>query len=257
MSQTRADWRKDLNLPPTFDNYGFNVTPAVLVKEFGKLGNEVRWPLKTNKPKSNPDSKLWCEFHGDYRHRKINHVQREKTPTKLPPPPPHHKVINYIAGGSEICGATYSQAKMIARGKSLQVSSADIMEDDLVIFQFGDTDMEHIVAPQHDSLVISLPIGNYLIKRILVDNGSDANIMMFDMLFQMGLSEANIEKIFTTLVSFSSETKRTIGEIHLPTYVGGINLFQRLLVIAGGSTYNIILGQAWIHDIKAVPSKLH
>ncbi|XP_074342635.1 uncharacterized protein LOC141680260 [Apium graveolens] len=137
-SQVRPDWRRDPNLPPTFDSYGFSVTPTVLVKEFAKIGDVVKWPAKTNKPKSNPDSKLWCEFHGDYGHKAIdcvalrreiealvrrgylteymsshrsNHVRTEKTPANIPPPPPHHKVINFIAGGSEICGETYSQAK--------------------------------------------------------------------------------------------------------------------------------------------------
>ncbi|XP_074347067.1 uncharacterized protein LOC141685890 [Apium graveolens] len=117
--------------------------------------------------------------------------------------------------------------------------------------------MEHVVAPHHDGLVISLPVENCLIKRILMDNGSASNIMMFDTLRQMGLSEVNIEKRFTTLVGFSGETKRTIWEIYLPTYAGEINLLHRFLVIDGRSTYNIILGRAWIHNIKAVPSTLH
>ncbi|XP_074322951.1 uncharacterized protein LOC141659914 [Apium graveolens] len=150
-----ADWRKDPGLPPTFDNYGFNVTLTVLVKEFEKLGNAVRWPPKTSKPRSNPDSKLWCEFHGDYGHRAkdcvalrkeidvlvkkgylteymsthtSNNVRDNTTPYKLPPPPPHHKVINYIAGGSEICGATYSQAKRVTRGIGTRVQGQKCLQ---------------------------------------------------------------------------------------------------------------------------------
>ncbi|XP_074356281.1 uncharacterized protein LOC141695980 [Apium graveolens] len=110
---------------------------------------------------------------------------------------------------------------------------------------------------QQDELVISLPIGNCLIKRILVDNGSASNIMMLNTLQQMGLLEADIEKRYTTLVGFSGEMKRTIGEIHLPTYAGGINLLQKFLVIDAGSTYNIILGRSWIHDMRAIPSTVH
>ncbi|XP_074323049.1 uncharacterized protein LOC141659994 [Apium graveolens] len=73
-SQIRPDWIRDPNLPSMFDSYGFSVTPTVLVKEFAKLGDVVKWPAKTNKPKSNPDSKLWCEFHGDYVHKAIDYV---------------------------------------------------------------------------------------------------------------------------------------------------------------------------------------
>lgn len=99
------------------------------MREFTKLRNGVKWPKKSYKPKANPDSKLWCDFHGDYGQKaydcvvlrkelqflikkgylsefmpnvKSTHVRRDETPPRQPPPPPHHKVINIIAGGSEI-----------------------------------------------------------------------------------------------------------------------------------------------------------
>lgn len=73
----------------------------------------------------------------------------------------------------------------------------------------------------------------------------------------MGLIEADIGKKFSTLVGFSGETKKTVGEISLPTYAGGVNLLQKFLVIDGDSTYNIILGRAWLHDMKAIPPTYH
>ncbi|XP_074347001.1 uncharacterized protein LOC141685820 [Apium graveolens] len=192
-----------------------SITPTVLVKEFEKLGNAVRWPPKTSKPRSNPDSKLWCEFHGDYGHmardcvalRKeidvlikkgyfmeymsthaSNNVKNDVMPSMLAPPPPHHKVINYIAGESEVCGATYSQAKRITRETGTRVSRVDVSSNSSHILQFDESDIEHVKRPQHDSLVISLPLGNCLIKKILVENGSAVNIMMFDTLRHMGLT---------------------------------------------------------------------
>lgn len=123
-----------------YDSYGFTVTPAAMMREFTKLGDIVKWPPKTNKPKENPDSKLWCDFHGDYGHKSYDcvalrkeiqflvkkghlsefmtssksvHVRRDRTPTKRdrtpprqPPPPPHHKVSNFIAGGLGVSGTT-------------------------------------------------------------------------------------------------------------------------------------------------------
>ncbi|XP_074351988.1 uncharacterized protein LOC141691146 [Apium graveolens] len=279
-----ADWRKDPSLPPTYDSYGFSVTPTVLVKEFEKLGNADRWPPKTSKPRTNPDSKLWCEFHGDYGHRAkdcialrkeidvlikkgylteymsthaTNNVRNNVTPSKLLPPPPHHKVINYIVGGSEVCGSTYSQAKRMTIETGTRVSRAYVSPTSSHMLQFDESYMEHVKRPQHNSLVISLRVENCLIKRILVDNGSAVNIMIFDTLCQMGLTEGDMEKKHTTLVGFSGETNKIIGEIHLPTYAGGINLLQKFLIIDGGSTYNIILGRAWIHDMCVVPSTLH
>ena len=69
-----TDWRKDPNLPPTYDNYGFDIRPMTLVREVSKLGDIVKWPLKTNKPRTNIDSKLWCDFHGYYGHMALDYV---------------------------------------------------------------------------------------------------------------------------------------------------------------------------------------
>ncbi|XP_074327477.1 uncharacterized protein LOC141665388 [Apium graveolens] len=95
---------------------------------------------------------------------------------------------------------------------------------------------------------------NCLINRILVDNGSAANIMMLSTLKQMGLEESDMIKKSTTLVGFSGEIKRTLGEITLPTYAPGVNLLEKFCIIDVDLTYNIIMGRPWIHNLKVVPS---
>lgn len=151
-----VDWRKDPNLPPINDTYGFIISPSTMVREFNELGDVVKWPPMKHKPKANPESKLWCDFHGDYDHRafdfvalrreiqalikkrylvefmssqKSDHVRRDRTSPRQPPSPPHHKVINFTTGGSEVCGSTYSKAKRAARVIGVRVAKTDIMKD--------------------------------------------------------------------------------------------------------------------------------
>ncbi|XP_074360247.1 uncharacterized protein LOC141714140 [Apium graveolens] len=132
---------------------------------------------------------------------------------RQPPPTPHHKVINFIAGGSEVCGSTYSQDKRAARETDIRVSQVGVNSNTFPSLVFDESDKRSIREPQQDGLVISLPVGNCLIKRILVDNGSAANIMMLSTLKQMGLAESDMIKKSTTLVGFSGETKQMLGEI--------------------------------------------
>ncbi|XP_074380817.1 uncharacterized protein LOC141721438 [Apium graveolens] len=250
--EERSDWRKDPSLPLTYDSYGFRITHSAMMKEFTKLGDIVKWPMKSNKPKANPDSKLWCDYHGDYGHKaydcmalrkelqfltkkgyltefmtskKASYVRKDKspngnnmTPVRQPPPPPHHKVINFIAGGSEVCGSTYSQAKRVARETDIRVTQVRVIINTLPSLMFKESDKRSIREPQQDGLVISLPMGNCLIKRILVDKWSADSIMMLSTLKQMGLAESDMIKKLKTLVGFSGETKRTVGEITLPMY---------------------------------------
>ncbi|XP_074336053.1 uncharacterized protein LOC141673221 [Apium graveolens] len=173
------------------------------------------------------------------------------------PPPPHHKVINFIAGGSEICGSTYSQEKRVSREMDIRVTQVGVGNDILPSLMFDESDKRNIREPQQDGLVISLPVGNCLIKRILVDNGSATNIMMLNTLTQMGLAESDMINKSMTLVGFSGEIKRILGEITLPTYAQGVNLLENLCIIDVDSTYNIIMGRPWIHNLKVIPSIYH
>ncbi|XP_021769900.1 uncharacterized protein LOC110734163 [Chenopodium quinoa] len=168
-----------------------------------------------------------------------------------PPLPPIIKTINFISGGSEMCGLTYSAAKRNAKEKNMNKPTKKVQAklDLSIVFEESDAMEEH-----HDGLVISLPVGNCLIKRILVDNGSSANIIILDTVKHMNINEKDIIKKSTMLVGFSGETKKTIGEITLPTYAKGINLQVKFLVINTLSSYNIVLCRPWMHEMKAIPS---
>ena len=93
-----------------------------------------------------------------------------------------------------MCGTTYSQAKRIVREPRTCVLCADIAKVKSPTIQFDETNKEHVTEPQHDSLVISLPVGNYLISRILIYNGSAVNIIMLETLRHMGFMEADMVK---------------------------------------------------------------
>lgn len=94
-------------------------------------------------------------------------------------------------------------------------------------------------------------------KRILVDNGSSSNII-FEAAYQdLGLKESALTRSITPLVVFSGEVKYTTGVVRLLVYAEGINMSVKLLVVDCQSSYNIIVGRPWIHEMGAVPSTLH
>ncbi|XP_056697477.1 uncharacterized protein [Spinacia oleracea] len=186
------------------------------------------------------------------------------TSSDRPEPPTFNKVVNVISGGSDICGLTSSTAKKINREESGAIEEGQT-EDEIILnksltamaITFDDSDSVDTQREHHDGLVISLPIGNALIKRILVDNGSSANVLFLEALQEMGLEEKNIIKRSAVLVGFSGESLRTVGEISLPTYAEGVNVMTKFNVVDCSSAYNIILGRPWIHKMRAVPSTYH
>ncbi|XP_056694875.1 uncharacterized protein [Spinacia oleracea] len=170
--------------------------------------------------------------------------------SERPDPPPFNKVVNVISGGSDICGLTSSAAKKINRGEPETVEEGQTEEEvtlhkslTAMAITFDDSDSVDTQREHHDGLVISLPIGNALIKRILVDNGSSANVLFLEALQEMGLEEKNIVRRSTVLVGFSGEALRTVGEILLPTYAEGVNMMTKFNVVDCPSAYNVILGR--------------
>ncbi|XP_074299171.1 uncharacterized protein LOC141630213 [Silene latifolia] len=138
---------------------------------------------------------------------------QERTKRELPPAPPIYEV-KFINRVSEICGLTSSAANKIARG---------------------------ISNLHHDGLVITMQIGTARVPRILVDSGSSVNLIMLDVLKAMKIDEDQIIKKSNVLVGFSGETKNTLGEIYLPTYVEGLSPYERFRVLDCLSSYNAIL----------------
>ncbi|XP_074283579.1 uncharacterized protein LOC141608124 [Silene latifolia] len=226
-----------------------------LFKALKELGRRVRWPkLPEGNPSSRKDTGKKCEFHGSnthdtdechslrkevkfhYNQGNLDHLLPRNTTRVnsadqvLPSPPPQcTRTVNVITGGSELCGLTYSAAKRHptrTMGDGPE-SSCRINFQNLPSVTFDETDVGSAPEQHHDALIITLPIGNCEVRKILVDTGSSVNLIMLETLKSMGFTEKDLAKKAVPLVGFSGETKHSLGEIVIPTYAGGVNRQQK------------------------------
>lgn len=168
--------------------------------------------------------------------------------------------MNVITGGSEVSGITYSAARRHARAAvkpETNLSPTPQTGASNLVLSFIDNEDSTLINPHHDALVISLLISNCRIKRILVDNGSSTNVVFLSAHKEMNIDEAHIHRRSTILVGFSGEQKFTLRDITLPVYAARVNLHITFVVLDSPSSYNVILGRPWIHDMRAVPSTFH
>ena len=58
------------------------------------------------------------------------------------------------------------------------------------IIGFSKDDARRLYHPHDDALVVSLRVGDYNVHRMLVDNGSSADILYYPAFQQMGINRA-------------------------------------------------------------------
>ena len=159
--------------------------------------------------------------------------------------------MHVISRGSEVSGISHAAAKKRTWNAKHGLEAAKpkrlLLGTDEIIFKAKE--QEKVLAPHHDALVISLTVENCLVKRILVDNGSSNDIIFQTAYQDLGLEERALTRRIASLIGLSREV--------LPVYAEGINMSTKFLVVDCESSYNMILGRPWIHDMGAVPSTFH
>uniref|UniRef100_A0A2N9G8J0 RNA-directed DNA polymerase n=1 Tax=Fagus sylvatica TaxID=28930 RepID=A0A2N9G8J0_FAGSY len=125
------------------------------------------------------------------------------------------------------------------------------------VVSFSDEDLADVQMPHNDPLVITLRFGDYDVQRVLVDQGSFAEIMYKGLYEKLGLKEADLANFTTPVFGFTGESTIPMGKTTLLVLAGPISLQTEFIVVRGTSPYNAIVGRDWLHRMKAVPSTLH
>ena len=94
--------------------------------------------------------------------------------------------------------ATLFSAEVIDRPKKrLRVNRDQII--------FYEEDMKGMSQPHNDDLVVTSQIGGFLTKRVMIDQGSRAEIMDLDLYKGLRLKSKDLSKYDTPLVGFNGK----------------------------------------------------
>ena len=122
---------------------------------------------------------------------------------------------------------------------------------------FNDDYLEGTIQPYDNALVVIAWINGFIVKRVLIDQGSGAEVMYLDLFKRLGLKNEDLSKYDTPLVGFDGRMVILEGYISLPVNMEGKEVTVTFIVVTSYSPYMTILGRPWIHAIEAVPSTLH
>ena len=89
-----------------------------------------------------------------------------------------------------------------------------------LVMGFSDEDKIGTIQPHDNALMITLRIGGYDVKRVMVDQGSTAEIMYPDLYKGLNLKPEDLTPYNSPLVSFEGKIIIPKGQIRLPMQTG-------------------------------------
>ena len=169
----------------------------------------LRWPSQIRSDPSKRDNTKYCKFHRDRGHRTYDCIQLRKEieylircghlrryvaserQEQVQPPPPRqptpsqhqpplgeiHLIFRRFAGGGESSSSGKAYLRSIRSRETLKVQAVSKLPRLDTSITFSDSDMEGCQHPHEDPLMIKVVVANKTIHRVLVDNGSSADII--------------------------------------------------------------------------------
>uniref|UniRef100_A0A2N9FT45 Uncharacterized protein n=1 Tax=Fagus sylvatica TaxID=28930 RepID=A0A2N9FT45_FAGSY len=258
----------------------------------------IKWPGKLRSDPTKRSKDLYCRFHRDHGHTTEDcfalkqqiealirqgklgkFVRQDKPEVRHEPRPPRQDEnkdrqedrprdiigeIRTIVGGLASGGASRSSRKAYARQAHnilvTQRSRKSLKMDDQVI-SFSEDDARNIHHPHDDALVVTLTIAGFLTRRVLIDNGSSADIIYLPAYQQMKIDKEQLKPIDIPLVGFTGDKVKPLGVVSLiieaGTYPKQVRTSVEFLVVDCPSAYNVIIGRLTLNKLQAVTSTYH
>ena len=126
-----------------------------------------------------------------------------------------------------------------------------------LVLSFLDVDKQGTIQPHDDALVVTLRIGGYDVKRVMIDQGSATEIMYPDLYKGLGLKLEDLTVYSSPLVSFEGKTVVPKGQIRLLVQAGTDVVEVNFIMVDAFSPYTAIMGRPWLHSLGAVSSTFH
>ena len=166
-----------------------------------------------------------------------------------------------FAGGGESSSARKAHLRSIRLAEIGEIQAVSKLPWLDTSITFSNSDLEGCQHPHNNPLVVRAVVANKTVHRVLVDNGSSADIIFTSAFDKMGIRREKLEPVSTHLWGFSGENVLHLGSIQLVLTLGDspcqATTTARFLIVDVPSAYNMLLSKPSLNSIKVLPSAYH
>ena len=142
-------------------------------------------------------------------------MQEPRKDVSLRPPTER---IHVILAAPRRTGSSPSKVLAISRlsSEDRERESKRLKRGSPLILGFSDEDKRGTIQPHDDALVVTLRIGGFDVRRVLVDPGSAVEVIYPDLYKGLNLRLEDLTPYDSPLISFEGKTIVPKGQIRLP-----------------------------------------
>ena len=126
-----------------------------------------------------------------------------------------------------------------------------------LIIGFSEEDKLRMIQSHDDALVGTLQIVGFDVKRVMVDQGSEAEIMYPNFFKGLGLKLKDLDQYDAPFIGFDGNTTISKGMIRLPIQIRDKVVSKNFIVVDAFSPYTAILARSWLYAMGAISSTLN
>ena len=287
--QNNRPWRDFAGQFGSTNTQAVNAVFRELVQQvLEKVKNEpfFKWPNKMIGNPVNRNQNLYCHYHQDHGHiiedcrnlwdhleqlvrdgklkYLLHHSSGRGSQTNLAfrgnaAPRPPLGTINIIFAALGRTGSCPSRIMSVSccSDKDSSSMSKRVKMNISLLLSFSDEDKLGTKQPHDDALVVTLRIGGYDVKRVMIDQGSATEIMYPNLYKGLGLKPENLTTYSSPLVSFEGKMVVPKGQIRLFMQIDTDVVEVDFIVMDAFSPYTAIMGRPWLHILGAISSTLY
>ena len=161
-------------------------------------------------------------------------------------------------GGGESSSAKKAHLRSIRSWETPEVQALSKLPQLDTTITFSDSDMEGCQHPNDDPLVIRVIVANKTVHKVLIDNGSSADIIFSSTFEKMGIGREKLKLVSAHLLGFSEEKVLSLGSIQLILTLRDppcqVTTAVKFLIVDASSAYDMSLGRPSLNALRVLPS---